>query len=256
MELESEKIKILVAIGNEFVRMGLSSSLKGNSSLRIVAETDRFVNTLQLTFQHTPDVLLLDLQLKDGDCLEKVSKLLSLSPTLKILLFTSNTDVETHVCALHLGVSGVFNNDQSTDLLFKAIHTISESDQLWFDRNIAQRVLRQTPHISTPKKSLVDTLRARERGIACMSAKGLSAKKIASTLFISEKTVRNQLTIVYEKLGLHGQVELCLQYKQESFCSSSPSACFRGDRCPSFLRSKAPSNQDNEHNEHIVRLAI
>jgi DNA-binding NarL/FixJ family response regulator len=254
MELESEKIKILVAIGNDFVRMGLSSLLKGDSSLRIIAETDRFDNTLQLTFQLTPDVLLLDLQLKDGDCLEKVSKLLSLRPTLKILLFTSNTDEETHVRALLLGVSGVFNNAQSTDLLFKAIHTISENNQLWFGHNIAQWVLRQTPHIHPPqKKSLVDTLRPRERGIACMSAKGFSAKKIASTLFISEKTVRNQLTLVYEKLDLRGQVELCLQYNQESFCSSSPSACSRGDRCPSFLRSKSPSNQDNQH---LDRLAI
>jgi DNA-binding CsgD family transcriptional regulator len=70
-----------------------------------------------------------------------------------------------------------------------------------------------------------------ECNVACLASKGLSAKQIGERMFVSEKTVRNQLTSVYEKLGVKSQVELCLELPQLSFCKLPDQSRDR-DNCP------------------------
>lgn len=230
MELQPALIKILVADRHELIRIGLRALLEDHQSLSIIAEADRFDKTLQLASQYNPDILLLDSPLNDGDCLEQIPKLLTLCPQIKVLLFTGNTQEETHLYALRLGVAGIIAKHQSAELLLKSIRTVN-AGQLWFDRNVTQLILQNQSNLSQKSESIVSTLSSRERRVACMSSKGLSAKKIAAVLSISEKTVRNQLTLIYEKLNVRSQVALCLQFNQLDFCDSPDSSCIR-DICP------------------------
>lgn len=224
------KIDILVADRHELIRIGLRAVIDSHRDLRIVAETDSFNQTLQLASRLKPNVILFDAQLNDGDFLDQIPLLFELSPQSKILFFTCNAQEEIHLHALRLGVAGIVPKYQSSALLIKAIQAVN-AGQLWFDRNITQLVL-QSQHNPSPKQaSVVSTLNSRECRIACMSSKGWSAKKIAAAVALSEKTVRNQLTLIYDKLNVQGQVALCLQYSSKDFCDSGNSPCDR-DKCP------------------------
>lgn len=229
MEL-SPPINILVADRHELIRIGLRTVVGGYRDLQIVAETDNFNQTLQLVSKLKPNVILFDAQLNDGDCLDQIPILSARSPQSKILFFTDNAQEDIHLHALRLGVAGIVPKYQSSALLIKAIQAVN-AGQLWFDRNITQLVLQSQLNPTSKPASAVSTLNSRECRIACMSSKGLSAKKIASVVALSEKTVRNQLTLIYDKLNVQGQVALCLQYSSKDFCNPANSLCGR-DKCP------------------------
>lgn len=230
MDFQPALINILVADRHELIRIGLRALSKDYESLRIIAEASRFDQTLQLASQYKPTIILLDSLLDDGDCLEQIPKLLAHCPQVRILLFTSDTQEETHLHALRLGVAGIVPKHQSAELLLKAIRAVN-TGQLWFDRNVTQLVLQNQANQKPKPVSVASSLNPRERRIACMSSKGLTAKKIATVLSISEKTVRNKLTLIYEKLNVAGQVALCLQFSQLDFCDSPDFSCLR-DKCP------------------------
>ncbi len=102
---------------------------------------------------------------------------------------------------------------------------------------LRQQQISQTGMINTGFAHPVTTrLTSRECSVACLAINGLPAKKIASQLGISEKTVRNQLTIIYEKLQVVNQVELCLKAPQFDFCRLNNTPYDR-DNCP-YLASK------------------
>lgn len=216
-------INIMVAESCEVTRLGLLALFSPHNNLRIIAETDSYAATLTSITHYCPNIVLIDPLLNDGDCLEQIPDLLLACPTTKILLFTGHNDSKTYLHALRLGVAGIVFKQQSATLLLKAIRTVYQG-QLWFDRSLTQMFLQSQ---STQQQAannenpivLSNNLSNREREIAQLACKGLSAKKIGAQLFISEKTVRNNLTTIYEKLEVSGQIELCLLANQFDFSS-------------------------------------
>lgn len=230
------KIRILVAEQHELIRMGLRLLFDNHPSVCMVAESDNLEEILGLAIKHSPDIILLDLLLNDGQCIEHIPQLLRVCPQSKVLVFSSNNDEQTHLDALRSGAAGIFAKHQSTELLLKAIHAVN-AGQVWFDGHIT-KLLWQT-QVSQPKstietdsaKNYQQCLTTRECSVACLASKGFSAKKIGEQLFVSEKTIRNQLTAVYEKLGVKSQIELCLESPRLNFCKF-PDQPYDRDKCP------------------------
>jgi DNA-binding NarL/FixJ family response regulator len=243
---QNRKIRILVAESNELIRMGLRSLFENHPSLQLVAESDSLDGLFELAVKNKPDMILLDLFLSNGNCIEHIPRLLQASPQNRVLAFSSNQDEQTHLDALRSGVAGIFAKHQSTELLLKAIFAVN-AGQVWFDGQTA-KLLWQTQVISQPTsttstgtaKNHQQCLSARECSVACLASKGLSARKIGEQLFISEKTVRNQLTVVYEKLGVKGQIELCLESPRLNFCKL-PDQSYDRDNCPEKKRINRPA---------------
>lgn len=219
IERPNEKIRLLVAESFDLVRIGLRSLFENDVSIQLVGEVDSIEELYELTLQQKPDVLLVDLLLNNGgDKADPISKLLSISPQSKILVFSQHTDA--HIClqTFRSGAVGVISKNHSAELLLKAIHAI-HAGQIWFDRNVTKLLWEgQFDHnkpaldgIFDAKATSMSNLSASERQIAFLACKGLSAKEIGSKLLITEKTVRNQLSIIYKKIGVKKQIELCLK---------------------------------------------
>ncbi|MEI7840815.1 MAG: response regulator transcription factor [Methylococcaceae bacterium] len=215
------KIQIMLVDAHEIFRIGVKSLLNNHSKLQIVAEADSFVAALEQTpKKFSPDIILLDFALKDGNCVTKIPELLKKHPKSKVVLFINNDDQPFQLYALRLGISGVLQKNCSAELLARAIEKIHEGE-LWFDRNLTQSFLQsEVKNHQSDLTSLVATLNAREKMIVCLAAKGASAKKIGVTLSVAEKTVRNQLSIIYSKLNIKNHVELCLQFSKFDLCKS------------------------------------
>ncbi len=217
VEQSQTKIRILIAESFELVRIGLRCLFEKHSTIRLVAETSSIEDLIDLAIQHKPDVILVDLQLNNGDCVEQIPRLLQACPQSKILAFSHHNSERTYLQTFRSGAVGIISKQHSSDLLLKAIYAI-HAGQLWFDRNVTKLLwqaqfnaglLAEIP--ADGQTSIQPKLSDSERHVAYLACKGLSAKEISLQLFVSEKTVRNQLSVIYKKMGVKKQIELCLK---------------------------------------------
>ena len=211
-------IRVLLAYSQELIRMAMRTLLSTQDDIELVGEASSFQELIQLNQQLNPDIILLELHLKDEDVMLKFSEILNDGPL--VLVLTDCKDRETHLLALRLGARGIVIKDQSIEIILKAIRTVC-AGEVWIDHFVALDLWRnytQTDGIKSPLGAEVNklgfdrsSLTPRELEVARLAARGLPAKKIAAKLFISDKTVRNQLAVIYSKLGVSSQVELVFQ---------------------------------------------
>lgn len=221
------KLRLLVAESFELVRMGLRLLFENHSAIRLVAETDCIEDLFNLVMQHKPDVIIVDLQLNNGDCVEHIARLLHASPQSKILAFSYHNSEQTYLQTFRSGAVGIISKHHSSELLLKAIYAI-HAGQIWFDRNITkllwQAQFAPNPSTETQTDSGIlqkSKLNDSERHIAHLACKGLSAKEISLQLFVTEKTIRNHLSVIYKKIGVKKQIELCLKAPQYNYFKES-----------------------------------
>jgi len=224
----NKNIRILIAEDHEIVLYGLKCILELEDDMEVVGCVTTCKETLANAETLNPDVILLDYMLTDGESLDYIARLTEFCPNCKILLFTANSDKKIHLLALRYGAVGILLKTQKTDLICKAIRSVHANDELWVDKTLTAEIWKQNVEITQAleaksSSSIIDspsssvsilsssTLTSREKQIACLSSKGLSAKKIGEKLSISEKTVRNQLTSIYSKLNVKNQLELTIQ---------------------------------------------
>ncbi len=234
MDKNSEKpIRILIAEDHEIVRCGLKGILEQQHDFEVVGETPSYKEMLVLISTHNPNVILLDLTLDDGDSLDCISKIIACYPNCKVLIYTASLDKETHINAMHQGAVGILLKSQKTELLCKAIRHVYNLNELWVDQALTAEMWKQAtpPHPSaTLSMHPSDTLTPRENQIACLSSRGLSAKQIGEKLSISEKTVRNQRTLIYSKLNFKNQLDLSINGNFVKSCENN--TCQFRDNCP------------------------
>ncbi len=239
MAKKTEKcIRILIAEDYEIVHCGLKSILDQQADFEVIGEASSCKETLTLTSTLKPDVILMDLVLDDDDSLDNISKLKNLCSHSKILVFTTSSEKDIHLLSLRHGAVGILFISQTAELLCKAIRSVHLSDELWIDKTLVSEIWKQNtqfanlletkasqPFVNIINKSdsppvPLGTLTPRENQIACLSSKGLNAKQIGAKLFISEKTVRNQLTQIYSKLNVKNQLELSINSVMMNVCDN------------------------------------
>jgi DNA-binding NarL/FixJ family response regulator len=211
---ENGPIRVLLAEDHELIRTGIGALFQTDTDLQLVDQADNFADTLRLAKQICPDLILLNMTLKDGETTSRIPELQSVSPSSKILILTASESRDKHLLALRIGAMGIFTKNQPNSMLIKAIRSVC-SGEVWLNRSLAAEMLRDfnRPPSSneTDNKPKTNLLTPRELSIARLAAKGWGAKKISGQLFISEKTVRNQLVIIYSKLGVSSHVELVVR---------------------------------------------
>lgn len=217
MKQDNAKINILVAEGIELVRIGLRSLFNNHQSFRLVAETACIDGLFDLVKLHKPDVVILDLQLSNDNVAELIARLITVSPSSRVLAFSQSNTERAYLRVLRSGAAGVISKSHSCKMILKAIHAIA-TGQGWFDLELIQTIKASSfIHSKTvgmqnnEEFSIFLKLSNCERRVASLASQGLSAKEIGARLLISEKTVRNQLSIIYKKMGVKRQVELCLK---------------------------------------------
>lgn len=160
------------------------------------------------------DVVLLDLDLAGEDSLDAIGDLKRRCPG-HVLVLTAADDPTKHRAAVMQGARGVLHKSQSADTILRAIEKVHEGE-IWLERGLLADVLGRLTG-STPEPRVEDvharriaSLTPREREIVCRMVRSSGAKQlaVAEELHMSEHTLRNHLTTIYSKLGVHGRLEL------------------------------------------------
>lgn len=186
------------------VREGLKMLLEQAGDIRVVGSAATATAALAVLPERSPDVVLLDLDLGDEDGLDALPRIQAAVPRAKVLILTALKDRARDQAAVRTGARGLVLKDAPADALLEAIRAVA-AGELWFDPRVLPAPGQPG---AAPEPSALSKLTAREREIVSLIGEGLRNEEAARRLGITEKTVRNHLTVVFDKLGVSGRLEL------------------------------------------------
>ena len=202
-------MKIVIVDDDIFVSGALTTILEASGKVTVAASGTDGKEAAELYKIHQPDVLLMDIRMKEKSGLDASAEILEEFPDAKILLLTTFSDDEYIVKALKLGAKGYLLKQDYASIL-PALEAVC-SGQTVFGTEIMSRIPELIHSGSSFHYEDYDISR-RELEIIRLIADGLSNKEIASRLFLSEGTVRNYLSSILDKLQLRDRTQVAVFY--------------------------------------------
>jgi two-component system response regulator NreC len=204
-----KKILVLLAEDHTIVRQGLFALLKSEPEIEVVGEASDGLEAIELAKKLLPDVVLMDIAMRNLNGIEATRKIKKLFPNMKVLVLTMYDNEEWIFQILKAGASGYLIKDSAMTDLISAIRTIHQGDS-FLSPSISKKVIDEYIRKAEmgEKKGVEDLISSREREILNLIAEGHSIPKIASLLCISRKTVEAHKTHIMEKLNIHDKVGL------------------------------------------------
>ncbi|MGA8112351.1 MAG: response regulator transcription factor [Actinocatenispora sp.] len=190
---------------HEVVRRGLRELLETEGDIKVVGESGSAMQAVSRIPALRPDVAVLDARLPDGSGIDVCRDVRSIDPSIRALILTSFEDDEALFAAIMAGAHGyVLKQIRGTDLV-RAVRRVADGQSL-LDPAVTQRVLeriRRGPDQPDELRHLTD----QERRILILIAEGLTNRAIGDRMHLAEKTVKNYVSSVLAKLGLHRRTE-------------------------------------------------
>ncbi|MEY4883723.1 MAG: hypothetical protein RIS34_1577 [Pseudomonadota bacterium] len=210
---ETAPISVFLVDDHKTVLWGLERLIESTSpKMTVVGMAENCEDLLEKVPAAKPDVILLDLDLGGTNslgCLEK----LKARASARVLILTGSNDPAVHQHAVVHGARGVVHKQVAADVLLRAIEKVHQGE-IWLDHNTLGRVMTAlaTGDKNPAEARGLDLLTHKERQIVLAIAQEKSAriKVIADKLYMSEHTLRNHLTVIYDKLQVTGRMELYL----------------------------------------------
>jgi two-component system, NarL family, nitrate/nitrite response regulator NarL len=218
-ELLVEPIRV-VLVGNERVtRAGLRMLIDSQPGLRVIAERECAGDLSAVWSATRPQVVVIDLDGTPNDAFIPNLREAGFSNA-RVVVLTSTPDSSACANAVQRGVLGIVSKQQAPEVLIKAIERV-DAGEVWLNRaRIAGVIgsLRASAGAAHPRTAAKpDSLAPRERQIVTLVGQGSRNNEIASSLFVSEATVRNCLGSIFRKLGISNRVHLMIYAIQEGF---------------------------------------
>jgi DNA-binding NarL/FixJ family response regulator len=200
--------RVLIADDQTLFRSGLARLLDVDDRVSVVGEAVDGADAVRLALSLKPDVVLMDIKMPNLDGIEATRRIISENPKIKVLMLTT-FEADNHVIqALKAGASGYVLKDSQAGAIVSSVLAVVAGERVMASA-VANRVLEMLTGATTPKE-FYDGLTAREVEILKMLATGMANKQIAYKLGISEKTVRNHVSNMYEKLGIYDRAQAVL----------------------------------------------
>ena len=215
------EIRVLIADSQYMFIRGIECILSEDDSIVSVAKAQDGKEAYELALHHSPDVILMDVNLPIMNGLVTLKKLIKAIPDVKVLMFSVNEDEEALYEAISLGAKGYLPKNLLPNELITFIHMAARGERV-ISGPIAEKIMscftQQLLKGKAPTNvKQADILTKREKEILMQVVKGLTNKEIAITLFISENTVKNHLRNIMEKLQMNNRVQAATFAMQEGW---------------------------------------
>jgi DNA-binding NarL/FixJ family response regulator len=203
-------IRIVTADDHAIFRDGLRRLLESEPGLEVVGEASSGAEALRQVALHSPDVLLLDLAMGDMSGLDVLRALSASQSRVRSILLTAGADREQMVEALMLGARGLVLKESATELLYKCIRCVV-NNEYWFGRDRVPDLIEALRRTGGPVEvAPAATLTKRELQVVAAIIAGASNRDVSSQLGLSEQTVKNHLSNIFDKVGVSNRLELAL----------------------------------------------
>lgn len=208
MSIATRTARVLIADDQTLFRSGLARLLDADDRVQVVGEAVDGADAIKLALALKPDVVLMDIKMPNLDGIEATRRIVTENPEIRVLMLTT-FEADNHVIqALKAGASGYVLKDSQAGAIVSSILAVVAGERVMASA-VANRVLEMLTGATTPKE-FYDGLTAREVEILKMLATGMANKQIAYQLKISEKTVRNHVSNMYEKLNIFDRAQAVL----------------------------------------------
>ncbi len=211
-------IEVLIVDDSELVRTGLKTVLdaharSASATLRMVGEASSANMAVSEVARLKPDVVLMDIRLPDGSGLEACRKILANDPETKVLILTSVIDDNLVYDAMSSGAHGYLLKEINALGLCQAIVDVA-AGKFILDPTVTTHVLNLVRSGGNPptEQDKLSTLSAQERRVLALVAEGKTNKEIAEQMGLSDKTVKNYLSNIFEKLKISRRSQAAVLY--------------------------------------------
>jgi len=207
-----DTIKILIVDDHTVVRDGLSAILARQRDFEVVGEAKNGAEAVERFNQLSPDVTLMDLRMPEMNGVDAMRQIRDTDPDARFLVLTTFDTDEYIFDAIEAGAKGYLLKDASRDDLFQAVRAVHRGDSL-IQPGVAARVLDRLAQLSREDPT-TELLSEREVEVLQQMATGSANKEIASTLSISESTVKTHVANIFNKLDVRDRTEAVTQAMQ------------------------------------------
>jgi DNA-binding NarL/FixJ family response regulator len=210
MEKLMDKIRVLLADDHTVLRQGIAQALELQDDMTVVAQASNGSEAVEMAKQHRPDVALLDISMPELDGVAATGQITDALPDTGVIILTMYRRDDYIFEAIKAGASGYLLKEVELRELVRAVRTVARGEAV-IDAAIAGRVMAELRSDNVlPKPDHEDSLSERDIEILRLLAEGQSNQAIAEHLSISEKTVRNRLSLVFRRFHLKNRTEAAL----------------------------------------------
>ncbi|MEC4819313.1 MAG: response regulator transcription factor [Scytonema sp. PMC 1069.18] len=209
----NQKFSVLLVDDEASFRKGLRTFLSfyntnSSYSLEVIGEADSVERVLQFTNQNSPDLILLDLELKEGDGITTLVRLKEMSYAGKVLVLSAHQEDDWIFRAMQAGAVGYVFKNRLVSQLSEAINTVFKSE-IYLPSEAASGFFRYFHNFSNSsvKASPELHLTAREQEVLHWLVQGASNEEIAKRLYVTVATVKAHLTSIFEKLKVSSRTQ-------------------------------------------------
>jgi len=197
----------MVVDDHELVRSGISSMLSATDDLHLVAEAETAADAIRTAERERPDVIVMDIRLLEGSGIEATREIRARLPDTQVLMLTSFADDEALYASIMAGAAGYVLKQIKGGELVRAIRAVGAGQSL-LDPAVTRAVLdrlRRGKHLLKDEK--LARLSPQEEKILALVADGKTNAEIGAQIFLAEKTVKNYVSSILEKLEVARRAE-------------------------------------------------
>lgn len=199
-------IRLMLADDHRMLREAMRRSMV-DEGYDVVGEAADGVEAVQLASTLRPDVILMDVTMPNMDGVEATRRIRESLPDVKVVMLTMHADRDVVAEALRAGAVGYLVKDCSIDEISEAIRMVTRDDAT-LSADVAASMLDEVHRIDAPSNEHIVT--KREEEVLQLIADGCSTVEVAERLFISQKTVKNHLASIYQKLDARDRTQAVL----------------------------------------------
>ena len=198
-------IKVMLADDHILMREGIRQLLEFDGSISVIAEASDGEECIEKLLKSKPEVLLLDINMPKKNGIEVLEEIKSRNINVKVLILTVHNETEYLLKAVDIGVDGYILKDSESAELKKAINAVLSGE------NYIQPSL--IPALNNRlisrdiDKDKIDSLTKRELEVLIQVANGMFNKEIATSLDISERTVKNHISNIFKKIDVSDRTQ-------------------------------------------------
>ncbi len=216
------KIKVLLADDHSLFREGIRSLLEDQEDIEIVGEAEDGLEAIQLAHSLKPTVILMDINMPVIDGVEATRTILRHNGKIGIIILTMYPQDEYVIEALKAGAKAYLLKDTRSKKLLEVIRVVNVG-QAVIDPEMTARLLNEFRRLAAKEENLLpmQPLSDQERRILALVAAGASNRDIATDLNLSERTIKNYLSIIFQKLQVNNRTEAAIRAVRDGLVEKS-----------------------------------
>ncbi|WP_276355388.1 response regulator transcription factor [Cohnella caldifontis] len=214
-------LRVLIADDQTLMRDGLQTILQLEDDIEVVAAAENGEEACRLAWEHRPDLVLMDIRMPVMNGIEAVKQIREKLPDAKVLVLTTFDEDEYILEALMNGAVGFLLKDIPTDKLLQAIRDAARGEIMLPSSIAVKLAARLSSHAepaSRPRfagdgRASELKFTEREMSIISLMVEGRTNREIAQVLFMSEGTVKNYISAIYDKIGTNDRTQAVIWLK-------------------------------------------